>query len=84
MDFTNLDSKETLQSALAWVGEYIQGAILNKEKSVTFTFAPNENHSLIEIFDFTEKLKEALRNYKFTTWCILDNTNEIVRMKIMI
>ena len=51
MDFTNLESEETLQKALNWVAEYIQGAMLNKEHSVKFTFSPNENNSLIDIFD---------------------------------
>ena len=84
MDFKDLNSDETLQHALAWISEYIQGAMLNKEKSVTFTFKPTEDNSLIDIFDFTQKIKDTLRAYDFTTWCVLDNKNEIVIMKIMV
>ena len=83
MDFKDLQSEETLQHALAWVAEYIQGAMLNKEPSVVFTFTPNQDNSLIDIFEFTLKLKQELSKYQFNAWCILDNVNEHVTMKII-
>ena len=84
MDFSNLESEETLQHALAWISSYIQSAMENKEKQVTFTFKPNNDNSLLQIFDFILKLKDTLSTYGFTTWCILDNKNEKVNMKIML
>lgn len=84
MDFTNLDSKETLQQALSWLAEYIQGAILAKEKTVLFTFNPNEETSIDSLFDFNVRLKNELTKYGFRAWCILDNKYNKVIMKVFI
>lgn len=84
MDFTNLESDETLQHALAWISTYIQSAIENKEDKVIFTFKPNKDNSLSQLFDFILKLKNMLSKYGFMTWCILNNANEKINMQIML
>lgn len=83
MDFTNLDSKETLTAGLNWIAENVQGAMLNHEKHLWFTFTPNEQNTIEDIFNFVLKLKENLAEYSLFSWVVLDNENSVVRMKVL-
>lgn len=82
MDFTNLDSEETLKSALNWISNMLEDAILHKEHTLTFTFKPTEQNSLEAIFNFVLKIKEALNLYQLYPWCILNNKTQQVTMKL--
>lgn len=84
MDFSNLESEETLQHALAWISQYIQEAMENKQSFVTFSFSPNEQNNLMDIFEFILKIKDALYKYDFISWCVLDNKNQKITMKVMV
>lgn len=82
MDFSNLESEETLKQGLNWIAECIGSAMERKENNLKFTFTPNDKNTLEDIFEFCLKLKENLFEYGMKCWCILDNKDEVVNMKI--
>lgn len=84
MEFKNLDSQETLTAGLQWVAECIQDSIESGNNDVKFTFTPSEENSIDKIFEFSQKLGSQLYSYGMMTWCILDNKNKVVRMKIVL
>lgn len=84
MNFEDLTSEETIKSALNWISECIQGAMIAKEPFVNFTFKPTENNPLDAIFDFVLSIKEYIIDYGFAAWVVLDNKNQLVNMRIVL
>ena len=83
MDFKNLESEETLKAGLNWIASYMEEAIINKKEDLVFTFKPNKDNSIGDIFNFVIKLKESLMDYGVTGWCVLDNVAQLVKLKII-
>ena len=84
MNFNNLESEETLQTALAWTATCIQNAIQNNEPFVKFTFVANEENSVDSLFTFILKLGEKLKVYGFKPWCMLNNKDNSIILKVMV
>ena len=54
----------------------LQSAIEDGRDSVKFSFRPNGNNNLDDIFEFSIKLKDMIVKNGFMAWAVLDNVNQ--------
>lgn len=83
MNFGDLTSEKTILDALNWVAMNLQSALEEGRDRVKFTFSPNGDNKLEDIFEFASRLKDMIYKNGFNAWVVLDNVNEQVNIIII-
>ena len=84
MNFGDLTSEKTILDALNWVAMNLQSALEDGRDRVKFTFSPNGDNKLDDIFEFSLKLQELIVKNGFNAWAVLNNKDEQANIIIIV